>query len=138
MFFACQAAARVMRAQGGGRILNVASGADLLTVTTSRRTRSARRASGQLTRSLAAEWAGDGIRVNARRAGARAHGETEAVFADPVQATPRSSRRSRSGAASVPEDLAGTGLLLVSDAGAYITGQTLSVDGGWNLGLVGA
>ena len=32
MFFACQAAARVMREQGGGRILNVASGADLLAV----------------------------------------------------------------------------------------------------------
>jgi hypothetical protein len=29
-------------------------------------------------------------------------------------------------------------LLLVSDAGAYITGQTLSIDGGWSLGLVGA
>jgi NAD(P)-dependent dehydrogenase (short-subunit alcohol dehydrogenase family) len=39
---------------------------------------------------------------------------------------------------SVPADLAGTALLLLSDAGTYITGQTLSVDGGWNLGPVGA
>jgi NAD(P)-dependent dehydrogenase (short-subunit alcohol dehydrogenase family) len=38
----------------------------------------------------------------------------------------------------VPDDIAGTVLLLVSDAGEYITGQTLSVDGGWNLGRVGA
>jgi gluconate 5-dehydrogenase len=62
---------------------------------------------------------------------------TEAVFADPVtraeivEAIPL-------GRASVPDDLAGASLLLVSDAGAYITGQTLSVDGGWNLGLVGS
>jgi NAD(P)-dependent dehydrogenase (short-subunit alcohol dehydrogenase family) len=31
----------------------------------------------------------------------------------------------------VPSDLAGAALLLCSDAGAYITGQTIVVDGGW-------
>ena len=30
-----------------------------------------------------------------------------------------------------PEDLVGTLVLLVSDAGTWITGQTISVDGGW-------
>ena len=51
---------------------------------------------------------------------------------------PRSSRAIPQGRPGVADDLAGAALLLVSDAGAYITGQTLSVDGGWNLGLVGA
>ena len=35
------------------------------------------------------------------------------------------------GRPGVPADLAGAAVLLASDAGAYITGQTIVVDGGW-------
>jgi 2-deoxy-D-gluconate 3-dehydrogenase len=75
--------------------------------------------------------------VNAIAPGRVRTAQTEAVFADPVKhaevvgAIPL-------GRAGVADDLGGTCLLLVSDAGAYITGQTFSVDGGWNLGRVGA
>jgi NAD(P)-dependent dehydrogenase (short-subunit alcohol dehydrogenase family) len=137
IFFACQAAARCMRAQGDGRILNVASGADLLSVSNIAPYSISKAGVRQLTRALAAEWAADGIRVNGVAPGRVRTSMTEAVFADPLTHAAMVEKIPL-GRVSVPGDLAGTALLLLSDAGAYITGQTLSVDGGWNLGPVGA
>ena len=136
-FFACQAVARVMREHGGGCILNVASGADLLVLDNISPYASSKAGVRQLTRSLAAEWAVDRIRVNAIAPGRIRTAMTEAVFADPAKHAEMLTAIPL-GRTGLPDDLDGACLLLVSDAGAYITGQTLSVDGGWNLGRVGA
>lgn len=82
----------------------------------------------QLTKTLALEWARYGIRVNALCPG---YIETdinrEFLATDAGQAMVRRIPQRRLG---TPEDLDGALLLFASDAGSYITGATLAVDGG--------
>ena len=102
VYFGCQAAARVMVERGGGRIINMA---------------------------LAAEWAPYGINVNAVAPGYFATPLTAAPLADPklykriIEFTPLS----RVGEA---KDIMGAVVFLASEAANFITGQTLSIDGG--------
>jgi len=87
----------------------------------------------QLTRHMALEWAEYGIRVNAI-----APGFMDTPLAEPIWADPETSRwihnrvpMERPGA---PSELVGACLLLASDAGSFLTGQTLIVDGGAQAG----
>jgi NAD(P)-dependent dehydrogenase (short-subunit alcohol dehydrogenase family) len=85
-----------------------------------------------MTRSLALEWARNGIRVNAIAPGWVASPMTEPFLggrAGEVMAQANPMRR-----LGTPEDLAGAVLLLASEAGRYITGTTIRVDGGQALG----
>jgi NAD(P)-dependent dehydrogenase (short-subunit alcohol dehydrogenase family) len=86
-----------------------------------------------LTRSLAMDWIGFNVRVNAIAPGLM---DTPFIAemkadADRIQAEQAKIPAGRLGR---PGDLAGAVLLLASDAGCYIVGQTLIVDGGWTLG----
>lgn len=124
------AAGRAMIAGGGGAIVNVSSALALATTDVPQAAYSASKA-GLLgmTRDLARQWARRGIRVNAL-----APGFFDSEMTAPLLAHER-------GAASVHaatplgrvgrlDELDGPLLLLASDAGSYITGTTLSVDGG--------
>jgi NAD(P)-dependent dehydrogenase (short-subunit alcohol dehydrogenase family) len=83
----------------------------------------------QLCRNLAAEWGPHNIRVNCIAPGLITTEFSRVLYEDPERRARREEETPlrRLGA---PEDLAGTALLLASPAGAFITGQTIVVDGG--------
>lgn len=78
-----------------------------------------------MTRHLAVYWAADNIRVNCLSPGPFP-GEKA-----PAEMVARLCKKSPMGRMGQPEELKGAALLLASDAGSYITGQNLLVDGGW-------
>lgn len=83
-----------------------------------------------LTRALAADYAADGIRVNALAPGYVATEMTAKSFADPVMHEERR-RHTMLGRWGQPADMVGAAVFLTSEASAYVTGQELFVDGGW-------
>ena len=129
-FFASREAARRMRQQRKGKIINVGSVAFEIIVPNIALYAISKGGMRQMTRSLAVEWAPDNICVNAIAPGRFWTKMTDAVFSDKdlyasaVSPIPLG----RPGTAA---DLAGATVLLASDASDYITGQTIFVDGGW-------
>ena len=81
-----------------------------------------------LTRHLAVYWAKDGIRVNAISPGPFPGTETQAAMPEFID---RLNEKVPMGRMGRPEELKGIVVLLASDAGSYITGQNILVDGGW-------
>lgn len=85
---------------------------------------------GQLTKSLAAAWAADGIRVNAIAPGWIETELTRPLVEDPVRSAPILARTPM-GRWGRPEDLGGVVLFLASEAARFVTGAILPVDGGY-------
>jgi NAD(P)-dependent dehydrogenase (short-subunit alcohol dehydrogenase family) len=125
-----RAVAPVMRAQGGGRIINVASAIVAKGTAMLMHYVASKGAVVAMTRALARELGPAGIAVNAIAPGL--------ILSDTVQANPaitgfqsaaimqaRSLKRE-----AFPEDVEGTVVFLASDDSAFMSGQTLIVDGG--------
>jgi len=130
VFHLCQAAGRLMLAQGSGKIINIAS---MLSFQGGIRVPSytaAKHAVLGLTRALANEWAPSGVNVNAIAPGYIATDNTAPLRADPERE--RSIvERIPAGRWGTPEDLAGAVVFLASDGARYVHGAVLAVDGGW-------
>jgi glucose 1-dehydrogenase len=131
MFHLGQAAARQMLRQGGGgSIINVTS--QLAEVARPERAAYVASKGGgrSLTHAMALELVPHGIRVNAIAPGPTLTGLTRASYADPERrrATIAQIPLGRMGQ---PEDLVGAILFLASDESRWVTGSTVTVDGGY-------
>ena len=128
-YFLSQRAAREMIAQGGGAIVNISSLNAAYALEHISVYGPAKAGLSQLTRVMALEWADHGIRANAI-----APGFMDTPLAAPIWADPQVSRwilnRVPMKRAGQPAELVGACLLLASDAGSFLSGQTLYVDGG--------
>jgi NAD(P)-dependent dehydrogenase (short-subunit alcohol dehydrogenase family) len=131
LFFASQAAGRVMIRQGGGRIVNLSSQAGFIALPTESIYCASKAAVAHLTKCLAVEWGQHGITVNAvAPTFIRTDGTSEAL-ADPVFEADVRDRIAALHRIGEPMDVAGAVVFLASPAAKLITGVTLLVDGGW-------
>ncbi|WP_343518227.1 2-dehydro-3-deoxy-D-gluconate 5-dehydrogenase KduD [Sphingomonas sp.] len=130
VFFLCQAAARHMILNGGGKIINIAS---MLTFQGGIRVPSytaSKSGVGGLTKLLANEWASKGITVNAIAPGYIATNNTDALQKDETR-NRQILERIPAGRWGDPADLGGAAVFLASSASDYVQGHILAVDGGW-------
>lgn len=130
VFFLCQAAARHMLPNGGGKIINIAS---MLTFQGGIRVPSytaSKSGVGGLTKLLANEWAAKGINVNAIAPGYIATNNTAALQADETR-NRQILERIPAARWGDPADLGGAAVFLASSAADYVQGHILAVDGGW-------
>ena len=130
-FFTAQAAARRMGSRGGGAIVNIASVLSFAVVGHLGPYSATKGGIVQMTRSMALELARSRVRVNALAPG---YIETE-INRDflKTEAGQRMLKRVPQRRFGRPEDLDGALLLLASDAGRYMTGAVILVDGGMML-----
>jgi NAD(P)-dependent dehydrogenase (short-subunit alcohol dehydrogenase family) len=131
-FLLARAAGRHMVAQSRGRIITIASVSSEVVNPDYAAYAASKAGVAHLTRVLALEWARFGVTVNAIGPAVIPTPLSQAVVGD-------DSRRNAAiakipmGRLGTPEDLVGAVVLLASDAGAFITGQTIYVDGGRTL-----
>lgn len=129
VFYLAQAAGREMVAQGtGGAFVAIASVSGLRSAPTHGPYGAAKAGLMSLIRTLAIELAGDGVRCNAVAPGAVRTPRVLAMMSEERLA--ESAKSIPLGRQAEPDDIAKAVLFLCSDLAAYVTGQTLVVDGG--------
>jgi NAD(P)-dependent dehydrogenase (short-subunit alcohol dehydrogenase family) len=129
VFLGAKYAVPVMAAKGGGAIVSTASIAGLLGVVDSIVYSASKAAVINLTRALAVTHGRDGIRVNCICPGATESPNMARRLADPVVRR-RTDANHPVGRVGQPEDIAAVATWLLSREAAFVTGETIVVDGG--------
>lgn len=129
-FLCCRAVGPAMLERGAGAVVNITSVAAAAGMPRLAAYAASKAGVLSLTRTLALEWAAQGVRVNAvgpsfvRTEFTRGLYENDALRQMIVDQTPL-------GRFGEPDDVVGAALFLASDASRYVTGETIYVDGGW-------
>jgi len=130
MFLTCREVVPVMRSRGGGRIVNISSGTPFRGVPFLLHYVTSKGAIVALTRALAKELGKDNVLVNCvapgftMSAGVEAHPEVIEKLRD-VSVASRTLQRDQ-----VPDDVVGAVVFLSGPGSAFVTGQTIVIDGG--------
>ena len=126
VFYGVRAVAPIMKANGGGVIINTSSMVSIYGQPAGCAYPASKFAVNGLTKSLARELAQDGIRVNAVAPGVT---DTDMVANLPEQMREGIKKTIPLGRIGTPEDVANAFVYLASEKASYVTGEILSVDG---------
>jgi len=130
LYLSCQVFGKYMVERGSGSIINIGSASGLTPLSRVFTYSASKAAVHNLSKNLAREWAAKGVRVNILVPGFFPAEQNRKVLSpDRIASIMAKTPMGRFGK---PEELAGAALLLASDAGSFITGSELVVDGGFD------
>lgn len=131
VFFASQAASRVMMRQKSGRIINLSSQAGFAALPTESVYCASKAAVSHLTKCLAVEWGKYNITVNAVAPTFIRTPGTDEALSDPAFRADVIERIAGLHRIGEPVEVSGAVVFLASPAASLITGDTIMIDGGW-------